>query len=243
MFGDEAIKLIKEAEASQATGLLRPYNVETVRAVLLETRQLQAHNDQLIASYPGGKAAGEAAAEVDASLGAQLLTHHLSALRNKRCLLAYHNHRMDFLRRALWDKAGSAQLLLEEGRGSELGALKSRLSAEEVRSIRAYAELLRAYKEQFLDIVDLTAPLHRSGHGAGEGGGEGAGGSAGGRMMMERDVGPPLELMVTIVARRDARDVMTERGTISLRMGERFRVARSEVEGLIVRGWVSVVDE
>lgn len=205
-------------------------------------RQLQAHNDTLISSYPGGPDAGREAAETDPALGAQLLAHHLSAVRNKRCLLAYHAHRLEWLRARLWERGGSVDLVLEEGTGTPAGPLRLRLSASEIRALKDYADLVRAYKSEFLDILDLSAPLARAGD-AGAGGataGGGAGGSGGSAL---RNVGPPYELMVTVVARRDARDVMTERGTINLRRGERMRVARAEVEGLIVRGWLAVVDE
>lgn len=191
--------------------------------MLLETRQLQAHSDAVISSYPGGRATAlEAAGGDDPGLSAQLLVHHLAAARNKRCLLAYHAHRLAWLRERLWAAGGSAPQVLAEDEETEQGALRARLSPAEIKALKGYAELLRGFKAVFADVVDITAPLHRGGI---------------------HDVAPPAELMVCVVARRDARDVLTARGSLNLRRGERMRVARAEVEHLIVRGWLAVVDE
>lgn len=202
------------------------YSDEVVRLVLLETRQLQAHITNLLGS-------GVSDAESDPALAAQLVTHHLCAQRNKRCLLAYHQSRLYFLRQALWNNAGSLTLTLNQAMEApskmtssveeEQSSLRSRLSSTEIDYLKKYSQLMLEYKSEFLDIVDVASSLNRSGHGD--------------------DVGPIKELMVSVVASVDAKDVQTERGSINLRRGERMRVLRSEVEPLIVRGWVAVVDE
>lgn len=176
--------------------------------------------------------AGMEAAESDPGLAAQLVTHHAAAQRNKRCLLAYHNVRLDYLKTILWSKSGSLDLTLNHvietptrllAHEAHKTTLRSRLSGAELDFLRQYSELNLAYKSEYLDIVDVAGSLQR---GAGQ-----------------DDVGPIKELMVSIVAHVDAKDVQTERGSISLRRGERMRVLRSEVEGLIVRGWASVLDD
>jgi len=202
------------------------YSDEMVRLVLLETRQLQAHITTLLES-------GVSDAESDPALAAQLVTHHLCAQRNKRCLLAYHESRLQFLRQALWNNSGSLTLTLNQtmespskmiGHAEEQhSTLRSRLSSTELDYLKKYSQLTLDYKSEFLDIVDVASSLCRSGH--------------------SDDVGPIKELMVSVVASVDAKDVQTERGSINLRRGERMRVLRSEVEPLIVRGWVTVVDE
>lgn len=203
---------------------------EAVRLVLLETRQLQGHLSNLLAS-------GISEAESDPALAAQLVTHHLCAQRNKRCLLAYHHSRLKFLRQALWENAGSLSLTLDQtmesvnkmisesssGDLEEQSTLRSRLSSTEIDYLKKYSELVLKYKSEFLDIVDVASSLCRSGH--------------------RDDVGPIKELMVSVVATVDAKDVQTERGSIHLRRGERMRVLRSEVEPLILRGWFSVMDD
>lgn len=195
----------------------------------METRQLQGHISTLLAS-------GVSEAESDPALAAQLVTHHLCAQRNKRCLLAYHHSRLYFLRQALWENAGSLSLTLDQPMEStnkmisdssadmeERPTLRLRLSSTEIDYLKKYSELSLKYKSEFLDIVDVASSLTRSSH--------------------RDDVGPIKELMVSVVANVDAKDVQTERGSINLRRGERMRVLRTEVEPLILRGWFSVVDE
>lgn len=161
---------------------------------------------------------------------------------------------MGWLKRRLWARGGALGLVLEEkeergstssvnaaaggeGQGAGAGAaaradVRSKLSPQELTWLRDYASLVTAFKSEFLDITDLTAPL---GQAAGRSHADGGGSTIG--------WGPPKELMVTVVATRDAREVMTEMGMLNLRRGERMRVRRTEVEGLIVRGWLEVLEE
>lgn len=193
--------------------------------MILETRQIQTHLSNLLQ-------AGMEAAERDPGLAAQLVIHHAAAQRNKRCLLAYQNVRMTFLRSLLWKRGGSLDLTLNHILDSparlltheaDKGTVRSRLSPTELSFVRQYADLIQAYKTEYLDIVDVAASLQKSSD--------------------DDDVGPIRELMVSVVAHVDAKDVQTERGSITLRRGERMRVLRSEVDSLIVRGWLSVLDD
>lgn len=116
------------------------------------------------------------------------------------------------------------------GQKSHPVELRAKLSTGELSWLRNYASLLTAYKSEFLDILDIASPLSAS-----------SSSRARGRHRLEYK--PPDELMVTVVAMRDAREVMTEMGTLNLRRGERMRVRRNEVEGLIVRGWLEVAED
>ena len=84
--------------------------------------------------------------------------------------------------------------------------------------LHAHARLRAAYKAEFLDILDLDAPDTQL-------------------------PGPPTDLMLTVQATRDARDVVTDSGSISLRKGERARVSRAEVLPLIAKGWLRIVKD
>lgn len=53
---------------------------------------------------------------------------------------------------------------------------------------------------------------------------------------------PPSDIMVSVVATRDARNVETERGTMHLHAGEHLRVRRDEVDALLLRGWLKTID-
>lgn len=52
---------------------------------------------------------------------------------------------------------------------------------------------------------------------------------------------PPKELFVTVRVVRDCGTIRTERGEIDFRKGQRFLVRRSDVEGLIVQGYLEEV--
>ncbi|CAO1638370.1 unnamed protein product [Sympodiomycopsis kandeliae] len=253
MLGDQALKLIIEARNVDATGSFKPYNEEIVRLVLLETRQLNEEIGNILSTVPGGAAYASEAAENDPKLAAQLLTHHLTAQRNKRCLLAYHQHRMDWLKQRFWDRGASIALLLEERddiknssttKSSSSTDLRSKLSPNELNWLREYSSLVTAYKSEYLDILDVALPLSLSRNSASiaDESSSSSSSSAARGQHFSLDFKPPDELMVTVIATRDARDVMTEMGTLNLRKGERMRLRRMEVEGLIVRGWLSVVD-
>ncbi|KDN38445.1 hypothetical protein K437DRAFT_259393 [Tilletiaria anomala UBC 951] len=215
MFGDLGLSLVAECRSSEATGTIRPYNDELVRMVMLETRQLQEIINTLLSNVPGG--ADEA--DRNPALAAQLVTHHLSALRNKRCLLAYHRFRMQWLQRRLWSTGGTLDLVLNDDQGGSQG-LRHKLSPAELSSLRSYAALVTSFKGEYLDVMDICASLSSDAAGP----------------------GPPKELMVTVVAQVDAADVMTEGGTLNLRKGEPMRVRRSEIEPLLLRGWVAILD-
>lgn len=124
------------------------------------------------------------------------------------------------------------------GGGEELSiTLRSRISPSELNFLKSYSNLITSYKSDLLDVLDLTAPLSGSSNPKsllGNGNEDEENGF---------DFGPPTELMVTVLSLKDARDVQTERGGLNLRKGERLRVRREEVQSLITRGWLRVVDE
>ncbi len=189
---------------------------ELVRLVLLETRQLRNVVLALVSEWPRGAAE----ADTNPALAMQLLTHHLSALRNKRCLLAYHKWRMDWLQRRLWAAGGTLDLVLDDDQGAGAQGLRSKLSPSELSHLRSYAALVTDYKVVYLDVTDVCASLSSDPAGP----------------------GPPKELMVTVVAQVDAKEVMTEAGVLNLRRGERMRVRRTEIEPLLLRGWLAVIE-
>jgi len=80
--------------------------------------------------------------------------------------------------------------------------------------LKGYNSLMLDYKSDFLDVLDLTAGIDR----------------------------PPGELMVDVRVVKDAGEVVLESGErVELRKGERFRLVRSQVERLIVQGYLEEV--
>ncbi|KAK0529657.1 DNA replication protein psf1 [Tilletia horrida] len=279
MLGDQATKLITEAKLADATNSFRPYDDETVRLVLLETRQLQTQMDEILANYGGDTEA----VEPDSPAEIQLLTFHIASQRNKRCLLAYHHHRTEALKSLLWDCGGAINLVLdgdaperatgpqgESSRGAAANAsagVRNRLSPAELNWLRSYASLVTAYKSEYLDTLDLTSSLASgAAHYLGaavlltedDSALGGAGGSGGDMLSLSGssansiaalaqaqsfNVGPPTDLFVTVVAQRDARNVLLDSGDVlNLQRGHTARLRRTDIEGLILRGWLTVIE-
>jgi GINS complex subunit 1 len=102
-----------------------------------------------------------------------------------------------------------------QGEGSDgSGDLRGNLSPQELDFLRGYNSLMLDYKSDFLDVLDLTAGIER----------------------------PPGELMVDVRVLKDAGEVVLENGErVELRKGERFRLVRSQVERLIIQGYLEEV--
>ncbi|KAL7417093.1 hypothetical protein BDY24DRAFT_405784 [Mrakia frigida] len=201
MFGDDALKLIVDARRSTATDTLQKYNSELVRTVCLETRLL--HDEILRLSSPlNGPQLTQ-----NRSLLCNLTVQHLSTRRNKRCLLAYHSHRIDRLNSAFWSSGGALAHVLNDPE------TRAKLSPHEVDFLRSYNDLVLDYKQEFIEVLDLSGGVER----------------------------PPKELYVSVKVVRDCGMVYTERGAIDFQKGQRFLVRRSDVERLIVQGYLEEV--
>ena len=151
----------------------------------------------------------------DRSLIVNLTVQHLAARRNKRCLLAYLQTRVGGIKERYWDAGGSLAHLLSAPTGdADAPDLRAALSPNELDFLRGYNALVLDYKSDFLDVLDLTGGIER----------------------------PPGELMVDVRVLRDAGEVVLEGGErVEFRKGERFRLARNQVERLIVQGFLEEV--
>lgn len=197
-----ALKLIVDARRSTATDTLQKYNSSLVRQVCLETRLLYDEIKRLASN------AEQAGLSQNRSLIANLTVQHLSTRRNKRCLLAYHQHRLDRLQKLYWSGGGALAHVLNDA------DTRSKLSPHEVDFLRGYNDLVLGYKQEFIDVLDL---------------------SSGGMTGLER---PPKDLFVDVKVVKDCGMVWTERGVIDFRLGQRFLVRRGDVERLIVQGFL-----
>ncbi|TFY68144.1 hypothetical protein EVG20_g3675 [Dentipellis fragilis] len=140
-FGDLATQLLLESRRSTQTDTLIKYNDTLVRAVIREQRDLE----KLIQVDMNGDHVNEAPTPA-------LLLYQTAVLRNKRCLLAYHQHRIDFLRTLFWSSGASLPHILSP-------EFRSRLSPQEVDFLRTYNTTLLSYRSAFSAELDLTAPI------------------------------------------------------------------------------------
>lgn len=269
MYGDDALKLILESKRSTQTATLAKHNDPLVRQVCYETREIgNALNavanewSQMQENLPTDPSQQ---AQLQEELLCKIMVRQLSANRNKRCLLAYHAQRIDLLKDMYWNEAGGALAHLLNtkmtGRGraraveaGHEGAMmlvpeedeetdeappdentatknvdsrtnntavsitddvRSRLSPQETDFLRGYNDLILDYKSEFLDVLDLASSINR----------------------------PPTidDLYVDVRVVRDCGTVYTELGQIEFRKGQRYMVRRSDIERLIIQGYLEEV--
>ncbi|CAA9958636.1 DNA replication complex GINS protein psf-1 [Pyrenophora teres f. maculata] len=213
MYGEAANKLVQNAKRTLALPHLPPYASELTRSIIREVRDLDKDVSSILAPFSGSfnpSASPETACA--------LLVNHLCMRRNKRCLLAYHRVRSDKLEDYCWEgtdvleQQGSKDHSGEAGRAGVLGTgggkEESSLSPEEEEYVRQYSDLLAAYKGQWTDI-DLTGSLE-----------------------------PPRDLFIDVRVLKDAGEIQTEYGSITLTKNSQFYVRQGDVERLIAQGYL-----
>ncbi|KJR84769.1 GINS complex subunit 1 [Sporothrix schenckii 1099-18] len=236
MYGDLGNKLVQHAKRTQNLAHLPPYQTEIVRAVTREVRDLDKDVAQLLEPFQGNFDPS-----VEQATACALLVDHLAMRRNKRCLLAYHRTRTDKLEELVWkgsdvvdlsvqqvrDASGSAGAgggggagyragggsggaggAGDNGLSSEASNTSSSLSPQEEDYVRQYSDLLAAYKGQWTDI-DLTGSLE-----------------------------PPRDLFIDVRVLKDAGEIQTEYGSITLSRNSQFYVRQGDVERLIAQGYL-----
>ncbi|KAI9738998.1 MAG: DNA replication protein psf1 [Claussenomyces sp. TS43310] len=214
MYGDLGNKLVQHAKRTINLAHLPPYQTEIVRAVAREVRDLDQDVSSVLEPFNGSFNPSE-----DPATACALLVNHLCMRRNKRCLLAYHKTRSDKLEQLVWsgtdvlDLAGQSgfDTFSERTGSAELGngeGNTSSLSPEEEEYVRQYSDLLAAHKSQWMDI-GLTGSLD-----------------------------PPRDLFIDVRVLRDAGEIQTEYGAITLTKNSQFYVRQGDVERLIAQGYL-----
>ncbi|PVI07208.1 GINS complex, Psf1 component [Periconia macrospinosa] len=209
MYGESGLKLVQHAKRTLKLPHLPPYQTELVRATTREVRDLDKDVAAILEPF-----AGSFNPSSEPATACALLTNHLCMRRNKRCLLAYHRNRTDKLEEMCWsgiDVLERQQQTAKNGKeGGNSGADggSSSLSPEEEEYVRQYSDLLAAYKGQWTDI-DLTGNLE-----------------------------PPKDLFIDVRVLKDAGEIQTEYGAITLTKNSQFYVRQGDVERLIQQGYL-----
>ncbi|KAL2757540.1 hypothetical protein ACRALDRAFT_1060883 [Sodiomyces alcalophilus JCM 7366] len=218
MYGDLGNKLVQHAKRIQNLAHLPPYQPEIVRAVTREVRDLDKDVTELLEPFQGSFDPS-----ADQATACTLLVNHLSMRRNKRCLLAYHRTRTDKLEELVWNGVDVLDLRGQQVRDNDSGGhagsrlasgdgATSSLSPQEEEYVRQYGDLLAAYKGQWTDI-DLTGSLE-----------------------------PPRDLFIDVRVLKDAGEIQTEYGAITLTKNSQFYVRQGDVERLIAQGYLQKLD-
>ena len=216
-YGALATELVMESKRSTQTSTLAKYNSTLVRAIQRENTQLES---LVVAAHTA-----------DGTPRRDMVLYIAIINRNKRCLLAYHQHRVELLKELYWVVGGAVHVLLSTtvpaaggpggqnggaGAGSGAGVagvadIRARLSPHEVDFLRAYSESVMTLGRG-LD-VDLFPPI----------------------------VSPPKDLNINVRVARECGVVQTEVGAMNFKRGHRYQVRRGDVEHLIIQGYLEVV--
>ncbi|MCJ1357404.1 MAG: DNA replication protein psf1 [Icmadophila ericetorum] len=215
MYGDAGLKLVQHAKRTQALSQLPPYQPELVRAATREVRELDKDVFEILAPFADSFIPSE-----NPAVACTLLVNHLCMRRNKRCLLAYHRVRAQKLEEFCWNgqDAFSQPLSLQEPRNGSSPATgldlagSSSVSPEEEEYARRYGDLLAAYKGQWTDI-DITGSVE-----------------------------PPRDLFIDVRVLKNAGEIQTEYGAITLTKNSQFYVRQGDVERLIAQGYLQKLD-
>jgi len=195
---DNATQLVAESRRSTATDTLFKYNDPLIRTIIREQRGLE----HLVTSVLPGDA------EIDPSdIPPSVIIHQTAIARNKRCLLAYHHHRMNFLKNLYWSLGGALPPILSNGQ------IRANLAPHEVDFLREYNALVVDFRADFSDELDITSGV----------------------------TNPPKDIHVVVRVVKDCGVIQTEVGTIDFQKGQRFTVRRSDIEHLIVQGYLEEV--
>ncbi|KAF9802226.1 hypothetical protein IEO21_09931 [Rhodonia placenta] len=238
-YGDLATQLLTESRRSTATDTLLKYNDVLVRAVIREQRQLEALLQAGLAAAPDTD--DDPGAPPNPALSTVLL-YQTAINRNKRCLLAYHAHRIERLKDLYWRVGGALPLLLSMAAPAAQTAgqahdsahapqpanapapddVRSKLSPHEVDFLRSYNASLLALRTDAFSSATAADP----------------GAPSEDVDLMAPIDRPPRGLTVHVRVVRDCGVVHTEQGAIDFRRGHRFLVRRGDVEHLIVQGYL-----
>ena len=133
--------------------------------------------------------------------------YQTAILRNKRCLLAYHQHRMNYLKDLYWNLGGALPPILSNPQ------IRANLAPHEVEFLREYNAMVVDFRADFTDELDITSGIEA----------------------------PPKDIHVLVRVVKDCGVIQTEVGTIDFQKGQRFMVRKSDIEHLIIQGYLEEV--
>lgn len=147
-YGQKGKELLLDLKRSD---WLPPYNENCVRGALQEiTSHFKELNDEVRAAAgarPGGGSEGPAKPPMESRPA--LILHDAAIRRNKRCLLAYHNYRLEKIKAVRW----------ETGAAPPPEHLRSLLSEAEMDFLAAYDRVITRQSERLdLDLMSDPQP-------------------------------------------------------------------------------------
>ncbi|GAA6003016.1 DNA replication protein PSF1 [Rhodotorula paludigena] len=234
LLGDSAQQLVVESQRSQQTRTLLPYNTTGVRTVIRESHSLSQSITNTAAPFVGSQGVAPTP-----GVSAELTVSALALNRNKRALYVYHQQRIDVLRDRFWESGG----ILSVAFGADTETRRNMTTTDEAFA-KGYADLCLAFKTSIYgskrdDDGDESFHFDDDDDDEPE------------RMLMDAvdllgggtSLAPPKDLMVDVRVVRDVGDVELLSGNrINLKQGAQYHLAREDVESMIVKGDVEVIE-
>ncbi|KAJ1647240.1 DNA replication protein psf1 [Coemansia asiatica] len=204
---EEMIASLNSAESQEDTHMDIITDQPDTQQTQNSTMHLQAG---ISSSNPtlGNSASHARSNEFVENTNAQSTLYLVTLNRNKRCLLAYHQRRLEFVRSLLWSLHLAPSLVPPQ--------LGQKLSPEEQSYVREYAKLNSAYRDAVEsqlcpnDSLDWTAN---------------------GEL-------PPRDMFIEVRVIRDCGEIVTENGVVNLQAGSQHYLHRSDIEHLITIGYL-----
>ena len=215
MYGEQANKLVVDAKRIQNLPHLPPYATTTVRTVTKEVRDLDKDVANLLAPYSSGNTQSSDGTPIKSSFNpaddpatACSLLVNHLSMRRNKRCLLAY-HRTRTDKLEQMCWAGQDVLeTMQVPTNGRHNGNTSSLSAEEEQYVHQYSDLLSAYKGQWTDI-DLTGSLE-----------------------------PPKDIFIDVRVLKDAGEIQTEYGSITLTKNSQFYVRQGDVERLIQQGYL-----
>lgn len=134
MFGDLSAALIQESRRAQVANTLPKYNQQLVHAIVREINFLESALDPLVSNDSENRTPGELCS---------IMIYSTSIAHNRRCLVAYHNHRLEMLKSLYWSTGCALPLTLNPSH------IRPNLLPAEVDFLREYDELVKQFRDEF----------------------------------------------------------------------------------------------
>jgi GINS complex subunit 1 len=218
MYAEQANKLVLDAKRIQNLPHLPPYAATTVRAVTKEVRDLEREVNSLLAPYSSTNTQSSDGTEIKSSFNPADDPSTACALLVNHLSMRRNKRCLLAYHRTRTDKleemcwAGVDVADLQQASVSTRNSAgTSSLSAEEEQYVHQYSDLLAAYKGQWTDI-DLTGGLE-----------------------------PPRDIFIDVRVLKDAGEIQTEYGSITLTKNSQFYVRQADVERLIQQGYLQKI--
>lgn len=215
MYGEDGVKLV--AECKRSLDKMTPYNHTLCESVIAEMQTLVqdiVDTAKRQSDFQATTISEEQREEMAQGIRVKALMHQACIKRNKRCLLAYHKHRLDCLKHSSWDLIMSSHLpdKSKDVASNELAIPESLLCVKEAQFYEDYQSLIEELCMQFPDL-DLNATLQ-----------------------------PPKELFLYVRVLKDCGELHTENGLVRLVKDTQHYLRRTDVERLIAKGYLQHVD-